>query len=193
MHSTLENAKSRRTTHCYQVCRFSHDVSYSSSVCVSPLVYPPRIDHPVWYYFIDYGLSRRFLPDQLHFLLDWGGRDDDVPELEKHQPYDPFKVDVFTVGNVFFKEFYQKYLGLEFLSELIEFMMTKDPGKRPSSQVVLQKWRKIKTGLSTSTARWRLRRPDESVGERVVLDTIAVAKQGIHSITHLFNDDLRTW
>ena len=48
----------------------------------------------------------------------------------------------------------------------------------------------LKTGLSTSTTRCRLRRPDESVGERVVLDTIAVAKQGIHSITHLFNDDV---
>lgn len=134
-----------------------------------------------------------FLPDQPHFVLDWGGRDDDVPELERHQPYDPFKVDVFTVGNVFLKEVFEKYLGSEFLSELIEFIMTKDPGKRPSSQVALQKWRKIKTGLSTSAARWRLRRPDESVGERVVLDTIAVAKQGIHSITHLFNDNLRTW
>ncbi|KIJ95230.1 hypothetical protein K443DRAFT_11526 [Laccaria amethystina LaAM-08-1] len=136
---------------------------------VTPLA---RIDHPVKYYFIDY--------------------DADVPELKELQPYDPFKVDVFTVGNVFFKDLYQKYLGLEFLADLIGFMMNHDPMKRPSSEMALEKWRKIKAGLSTSTARWRLRKPDESVGERVVLDTIAVAKQGLHSITHLFND-LRTW
>ena len=70
-------------------------------------------------------------------------------------------------------------------------MMNHDPGKRPSAEMSLRKWREIKAGLSTSTARWRLRKPDESVGERVVLDTIAVAKQGIRSITHLFNDDVR--
>jgi hypothetical protein len=70
-------------------------------------------------------------------------------------------------------------------------MMNHDPGKRPGAEMALQKWRKIKAGLSTSTVRWRLRKPDESVGERVVLDTIAVAKQGIRSITHLFNDDVR--
>ena len=69
--------------------------------------------------------------------------------------------------------------------------MNHDLEKRPSAEMALQKWRKIKAGLSTSTARWRLRKPDESVGERVVLDTIAVAKQGIRSITHLFNDDVR--
>ena len=70
-------------------------------------------------------------------------------------------------------------------------MMNHDLEKRPSAEMALQKWRKIKAGLNTSTARWRLRKPDESVGERVVLDTIAVAKQGIRSITHLFNDDVR--
>ena len=172
---------------------------------VTPLA---RIDYPVRYYFIDYGLAHRFLPGQSHFVLDWGGGDDDVPELERLQPYDPFKVDVFTVGNVFFKDLYQvctlpnasldrrtnycqKYLGLEFLADLIGFMMNHDPKKRPSAGMALQRWRKIKSGLSTSTALWRLRKPDESVGERVVLDTIAVAKQGIRSITHLFNDEVR--
>ena len=65
---------------------------------VAPLV---RIDHPVRYYFVDYGLSHRFLPDQLHLVLDWGGRDTDVPEPKKLQPYNASKVDVFTGGNVF--------------------------------------------------------------------------------------------
>ena len=35
--------------------------------------------------------------------------------------------------------------------------------KRPSSDMSLEKRRKTKAGLSTSTARWRLRKPDESV------------------------------
>ena len=172
---------------------------------VTPLA---RIDHPVRYYFIDYGVSHRFVPGQSHLVLDWGGRDADVPELKKLQPYDPFKVDVFTVGNVFLKDFYQvsahspcyshcqftipeKYLGLEFLADLVKFMMNDNPANRPSSQMALEKWCKIKAGLNPTTARWRLRKPDETVGERVVLDAIAAARQGIHSLTHLFNEDVR--
>lgn len=73
---------------------------------VTPLA---RIDHPVRYYFIDYGVSHHFLPGQSRLVLDWGGRDADVPELKKLQPYDPFKVDVFTIGNVFLKDFYQVF------------------------------------------------------------------------------------
>ena len=70
-------------------------------------------------------------------------------------------------------------------------MINNDPAKRPDSSTALEKWCKIKAGLNPSIARWRLRKPDESVGERVVLDAIAAARQGIHSLTHLFNDDVR--
>ena len=43
-------------------------------------------------------------------MLDWGGRDTDVPELKKLQPYDASKVDVFTGGNVFYKELHQVFV-----------------------------------------------------------------------------------
>ena len=33
-------------------------------------------------------------------ILGIAGRDRDVPELSKNVPYDPFKVDIFTIGNV---------------------------------------------------------------------------------------------
>ena len=82
---------------------------------VTPATPLPRIDYPVRYYFIDYGVSHRFLPDQSHFVLDWGGRDADVPELKKLQPYDPFKVDVFTVGNVFLKDLCQVFAPRAYL------------------------------------------------------------------------------
>ena len=39
MHNTPENTKIRRMTDCYLVCCFSHDVLYSSSVCVCLLLY----------------------------------------------------------------------------------------------------------------------------------------------------------
>lgn len=40
-------------------------------------------------------------------IMDIGGDDVDVPELFNGKPYDPYKLDVYTLGNVFLKEFYQ--------------------------------------------------------------------------------------
>lgn len=72
---------------------------------ISPLA---RVDHPVRYYIIDYDCSLRLHPDQAHLLVEnFGGRDGDVPEIAAYKPCNPFKVDVFTLGNVFLKDFYQ--------------------------------------------------------------------------------------
>jgi hypothetical protein len=37
---------------------------------------------------------------QRELVLGVAGRDQDVPELSNNVPYDPFKVDIFTIGNV---------------------------------------------------------------------------------------------
>jgi hypothetical protein len=66
-----------------------------------------RIDHPVRYYFIDFGLSSRFLPGEAHLVVGLKGRDHDVPELSNTHPYDPFKVDIFIIGNLLLKDFHQ--------------------------------------------------------------------------------------
>ena len=74
---------------------------------VAPL---PRINHPVRYYIIDYDCSVRFKPGESPIVHGLGGRDDDVPELmlaESGKPFDHFKLDVFTLGNVFLKDFKQ--------------------------------------------------------------------------------------
>lgn len=67
----------------------------------------PRIDHPVRYIIIDFDISVRYCPGQPHRIKDLGGRDQEPPELATGEPYDPFKLDVFTVANVFYKGFYQ--------------------------------------------------------------------------------------
>jgi len=66
-----------------------------------------RIEHPVRYYIIDFDCSVQFSPGQSPIIHGLGGRDDDVPELmltERHKPFDHFKLDVFTLGNVFLKD-----------------------------------------------------------------------------------------
>jgi len=75
---------------------------------IDPVINLSRIDHPVRYVIIDYDCSTRFEPGKAYLVNDFGGRDRDPPELAVDPPYyDAFKLDVFTVGNVFKKDFHQ--------------------------------------------------------------------------------------
>ena len=66
----------------------------------------PRLEAVVKYYYVDYGISSYFPPgSQRELVVGIAGRDRDVPELSKYVPYDPFKVDIFTIGNVLRGEF----------------------------------------------------------------------------------------
>ena len=68
----------------------------------------PRMTTPVTYYFVDFGLSTLFSPDDTNRLVTGtDGLDSEVPELSATVPYDPFKVDVFILGNMFRKSFYE--------------------------------------------------------------------------------------
>ena len=59
------------------------------------------------YYYIDFGLSVQFPPGAPTVTVGDVGRDTEVPELSATVPYDAFKVDIFALGNLFYKEFYQ--------------------------------------------------------------------------------------
>lgn len=66
-----------------------------------------RTSVPVRYYFIDYGLSTYFPPGtHPRLVVGEDGRDQEVPELSDDIPYDPFKVDIFIIGNLFRRMFY---------------------------------------------------------------------------------------
>ena len=56
------------------------------------------------YYIIDYGLSRRYAPEDAHPMEEWPeGGDRSVPEFNNGlnpTPHDPFAVDIYCVGNV---------------------------------------------------------------------------------------------
>lgn len=73
---------------------------------VDPITALARIDYPVRYFIIDYDCSLQFRPGDSHLVKDFGGLDSDPPEF-KLSRYDAFKVDVFTLGNVFDKKFYR--------------------------------------------------------------------------------------
>jgi hypothetical protein len=56
---------------------------------------------PIQYYFIDFGLSCHY-PAGLTNIRDLGifGQDKTVPERSLTVPYDPFKLDIYQLGNV---------------------------------------------------------------------------------------------
>ena len=64
-----------------------------------------RTDHPVRYYYIDFDLSVGFEEGQSHNVIGDVGRDNEVPELSNDVPYNAFKVDIFSLGNLYYKEF----------------------------------------------------------------------------------------
>lgn len=64
-----------------------------------------RIDAPVRYYFIDFGISSAFSEDQSPLVTGTKGRDDRPPELSNHVPYDPFKLDVCILGYLYYDMF----------------------------------------------------------------------------------------
>ena len=85
-----------------------HDISIPA-----PMI--PRMDVGVKYYFIDYGISSYFPQGtERQLVLGIAGRDRDVPELSAEVPYDPFKVDIFTIGNVLRREFLAVRSGFSF-------------------------------------------------------------------------------
>ncbi|KAL7284782.1 hypothetical protein ACG7TL_002089 [Trametes sanguinea] len=107
------------------------------------------------------------------------GRDADVPELSDHVPYDAFKVDIFSLGNVYSKLFGEKYKNLEFLPWLIQLMKQIRPEQRPTAEEALREWKETRATLPDSLLRWRLVPKMEAPIERVVNGTVAVAWEGI--------------
>ena len=62
----------------------------------------------VKYYFVDFGISVHISEDASPKLVTGNlGRDRDPPELSATIPYDPFKLDVFIIGNMFRKKLYE--------------------------------------------------------------------------------------
>ena len=60
-----------------------------------------RTQRPPKYYFIDFGISRRYDPSDMNpkEIPIWGG-DKEVPEFQNsNEPRDPFATDVFYIGN----------------------------------------------------------------------------------------------
>jgi len=112
------------------------------------------------YYFIDFGISSSFEPEESHLVLGTDAQDQDVPELSLTIPYDPFLVDVFTLGNVYRRKLLSEYSNLDFLRPLVDRMIQRTPRNRPTAAQALAGFQAIMR--EQGGLRRRLRRCDET-------------------------------
>ncbi|TFY77018.1 hypothetical protein EWM64_g6995 [Hericium alpestre] len=167
-----------------------HPVRRDFSVdAVWPLNPLARLDNPVKYYFIDFGISTQFRQGESTLVTGWKGRDKELPELSMETPYDPFKGDIFILGNLYKKEILEKYHGVDFLWPLVTAMTKEKPNSRPNAQFALTFFTVLLENNVVRNMRWRIRPRDESIPERVVYDTVAMARETLHQLKRIVGSD----
>lgn len=148
------------------------------------------------YYFIDFGISTWIQNENdSHLVTGLSGQDKSAPELSNTKEYDPFKLDVYILGNMFRTELFlvsdarlspyihlimlgslQKYRGLEFLRILVDQMVSPEPEKRPSAVEALSMF-----DISAGLRPWRLyaRLPPLSQGviPSILYDSVHIVRQ----------------
>ncbi|KZT41067.1 hypothetical protein SISSUDRAFT_1001390 [Sistotremastrum suecicum HHB10207 ss-3] len=99
----------------------------------------------VKFYYVDFGESVQFPSFEAREQISGAvGHSLDVPEFKSESSYDPFMLDVRTLGDML-KAFPDSYQGLECLNPLIEAMRQDEPTDRPTSSEALAMLRSIIT------------------------------------------------
>ncbi|KAL5536285.1 hypothetical protein ACEPAF_106 [Sanghuangporus sanghuang] len=142
----------------------------------------------VRYYFIDFGISSMFRPeDKERKVIGLEGQDTAVPELSLSRPYDPFLVDVFILGNLFKKMFIDKYDNVEFLRFLVEDMMQPSPLARCNSEEILKYFNDIIARQSPRFLRWRLKKKTYGRAERFFVDVDSISHEGVFLVKRVIS------
>ncbi|EJF57684.1 hypothetical protein DICSQDRAFT_140238 [Dichomitus squalens LYAD-421 SS1] len=118
-----------------------------------------RTAAPVRYYYIDFGLSRRYNPEdgppREHPIE---GGDKSVPEFQNWngELVDPFPTDIYYLGSMIKRTVLEPYRGAEFLKSLVEDMTQQDPFKRPTIHDVVRRFDDLWKSLGFFKLRSRL-------------------------------------
>ncbi|KAI0040246.1 hypothetical protein FA95DRAFT_1566568 [Auriscalpium vulgare] len=142
-----------------------------------------RLTAGVKYYFVDYGISSEFPVDSdpaSRLVVGDLGRDQEPPELSDTVPYDPFKLDIFLIGNIFRRKYYEVAVNLGFLRPFVLAMTNPDPNARPQAHELLTQWRLTRRKFSAANRHWRIKFRDEPVGEQLFWDGINWIRLAVH-------------
>jgi len=149
--------------------------------------YIPRSVAGVRYYFADFGISVHIPKEEPQkFVTGVQGRDQDPPELSETVSYDPFKLDVFIIGNMLKREFCDKFTNTDFLSPLIQMMTDVDPEQRPTAKEALDLWIEVQKKIPMATKMWRPHKTGEDPGEAAVQDIISLFNASKHCARAIF-------
>ncbi|KAJ7282662.1 kinase-like domain-containing protein [Mycena rebaudengoi] len=136
--------------------------------------YRTRTQHPVKYYLTDFGLSRRYKPEERPPLeVPIPGGDKTAPEtkpINSSDPpaCDPFPTDVYYLGNLIKEQFIQgteytsQKLGFEFLEPLANKMTHKIPEERPNMDQVVEEFDRLVDKMSSKKLRSRVAKASEA-------------------------------
>ncbi|KAH8103567.1 kinase-like domain-containing protein [Cristinia sonorae] len=146
--------------------RLAPDLSRHSTVL-------KRSNHPIKYYFIDFGLSSYFEVGESPYVLGTKCACKTPPELSNQIPYNAFMLDVYILGRVYESEL-QAFSGVDALKSLAAAMTEKQPERRPTAEDSLRMFHDIRHGLTGVEGRWK--RPgnrDDSATVQVVSNLTA--------------------
>ncbi|KAJ3481939.1 hypothetical protein NLI96_g7318 [Meripilus lineatus] len=119
--------------------------------------YYTRTARPTKYFLVDFGLSRKYNPeDGEPREIPIKGGDKTVPEFQgrgEFRPCNPFPTDIYYLGNMIREDFLQQTRGVEFMEPLVNDMVQDDPLKRPNIDEVVRRFEEITRKLSS----WKLR------------------------------------
>ncbi|KAG8918139.1 hypothetical protein FRC02_002590 [Tulasnella sp. 418] len=105
----------------------------------------------VHYYFIDFGIS------SLNQNEVTGTRGQlKAPELSDTVPYNPYKVDIWLLGQSYYHMITEKYRGVEWIKSLITAMTDGNPAARPDIKECIARFDGIKATITPLTRAKRL-------------------------------------
>jgi serine/threonine protein kinase len=92
--------------------------NYHPTKVVERVSHLSRLDAPVSYYFIDFGISVKFPSREAREkITQVMGREITTPELSQKKPYDPFPVDIYIAGRLLY-DLAKDIRGLEHFDDL---------------------------------------------------------------------------
>ncbi|TDL14472.1 kinase-like protein [Rickenella mellea] len=132
----------------------------------------------VRYYMIDFGLSTAFedpsVPRQVTGAM---AQTEYVPELNDYLPYDPFPVDIFTLGHVFDARLFSKYWNFHPIFPLIEAMGSLEHRDRPTASQALKQFDELEGQISGRRRRWLLAPRKEERKAKIYRNISAFARE----------------
>ncbi|KAI0769063.1 hypothetical protein BD413DRAFT_88151 [Trametes elegans] len=161
-------------------------VRYRSRDWKRSVKYFTRTVRPVRYHYIDFGLSRKFNPeDGPPRAVAIRGGDKTVPEFQHWdgEPLDPFPTDIYYLGNMIREIVFQEFKGAKFLSPLVEDMVQDDPSKRPTIQEVVQRYNDCLRSVGPWKLRSRLVPRKESICAAFVRSVVHYSRTARYALT----------